>query len=115
MAYYMYMQEQIGKGWKHLSHKWRLISDWKLGLFLQCQSKQMLSYHLPANCSLLWVVLLSSQSSDSTKSLKLPVDYSVLKAVVDYIYTDEAPDGLGECCRFLICLYKAIAAAAWAT
>ena len=40
---------------------------------------------------------LSSQSSDKTKSLKLPVDYSVLKAVVDYIYTDEAPDGLGEC------------------
>lgn len=40
---------------------------------------------------------LSSQSSDRTKSLKLPVDYSVLKAIVDYIYTDEAPDGLGEC------------------
>ena len=58
----------------------------------------------------LQVVLLSSQSSDSTKSLKLPVDCSVLKAVVDYIYTDEAPDGLGECCRFLMFLCKSTAA-----
>ena len=54
--------------------------------------------------------ILSSQSSDSTKSLKLPVDNAVLKAVVDYIYTDEAPDGLGECCRFLIFPYNASAA-----
>lgn len=37
-----------------------------------------------------------SQSSDSTKSLNLPISYRLLKAVVDYIYTDETPDIHGK-------------------
>ena len=48
-----------------------------------------------AECGHLLLLFFLLQSSDNSKSLSLPVRYKVLKAVIEYIYTDECPALIG--------------------